>query len=310
MTIKHIGIRHIPMRRMKLPGDWRSICQRPAVTEMMKLIALSGGKPIHPPTLQMPDYKLIAGRTRLAALTMMGKQEAEVKLIACSDMEAEMISDLEDCARRHDTTEQDAKTLNIIRHMTALGQEGEGLTEIQARQSARRELAAHDGVQSDTIRKREDRAKAQEDALAAAAEAGPVYPIETWGLPMSMDAAARAGLIQSHLKKVRGHMHAASMAIGKMVKDDLPFPDPIIDDMKEMIGNVRDACDMHTPTHLCPYCKGRQEFKRECQECHGRAWASRLGMAKNVPAQLLSANYVWSDAKLVILADQHDDEAI
>ncbi len=307
---KRIAMETMRIAALHLPGDMHHRVDTQRVELLAESIARHGL--LQPPTIRMPHRTVIAGRDRLAACMKLGRIDVEVITVQCTDRVADILERIEDAHRRHDQEEKAQKTLELVNLYEVEERERESDERAidqgpgrpkGARGRARDRVAWLRGIQPDSVRKAEQRAKRK----------GPPEKscINDLGIEIDVSILNTSQAIQKHLDICLNHVRQAKIELTKLEHSklglgplELPHYQQLLDDTSAGLRNER-------PDSLCPYCKGIGGYQQRCTPCNGGGWVGRMRM-ENVPDQLLSEEpvVVMSNGRLEEVEFEPEEEEV
>lgn len=308
-----IGAKEVPIKRLKLPGDIKERQRARHVAELAESFKeATGGEPGNMPWVTA-EMEIVAGRDRIAALMLLGKKKAWVRVGVFTRRELTLAEVHENVYRRAD--DRNALLARLIREteLEIAAQEGERLSgtdvpKTTARQSkdsgemgrpatshsaAIRQVAAETKIAPETLRKAEQRARAKDGDGAAqsgsagnspasplAGEAAPP-PIRTFGVPLAASTLVLATKQQAAVDALDGILRRAQAACGDVATAGLgALAERLRSELHRMAAELR----QDRPAALCPVGKG--SCSRACQRCHGTHLVPERQLA-DLPAELL-----------------------
>jgi hypothetical protein len=245
----------VPISRLRLPGNWRAFLAEPATEECAA--ALLAAQPV----VRASDQRLLSGKLEVAAREKLGLEEVLVKMVDCTEAEAQAIEAADAGGNRNEIT------LLLVDHLTA---EGGG------RGAARRAVAETQGIQPESVRMREYRASKSRRKESAFNDLG--VPI----VPEWLDTIEG---VQEQLDGVIAKVVLAKGALTRMVKQGAPLPQRVAH-LQEELGRLGTALRGMRPAMLCPYCKGLDKVRAECSGCEALGYLGE-DLGAGVPAEFL-----------------------
>lgn len=313
MTIRWLsGIRRVRIDQLSVDGAWRKRLELPRVAERAKSLSRLGLLQL--PIVRSPDKRLLAGRDRVAALTLNGETHVDCRMVECSDTEAIEIASAENLERRHLTVEErDRELRELVDSLSRSIAEQQGLPlrgsgrRKTGRSEAIREIAERTGVPQGTVAKQLTRAesRAQEaqartdqalglapdtpDACAPdAPQPSPECHIRTFGIELDAEwlrgVALHQGMVDDIVKRLKGAIRVTR----ELRSSKLPKRDAALDRLITTLeGSIRDARAAR-PSSLCPWCKGQSPAHEACAACCGTC-LQLAGVEPQVPGELRNA---------------------
>lgn len=301
--MKIIGLKSVPISKLKLPGNWTKILRDPEVQARAASIKQVGL--IHEPVVRKSDMLLIAGRRRVAAHLRNGDKSVMIKLIECTDHEAAIIEQAENAERTHDSDKQGSAQARLVellakeiseREGVRLKGPGRGRT---AKGRARELVAASRGVSPNAVRQAEYRERKRAESRGQPAAKAPKVPaaaplIRTFGIHLEAEFVRDLKELQDLNEACERAATAALQAVKQLRKryaepaDGLPpfaFPetyDKALDLLSQASSEIRGL----RPVSVCPSCKAVDEISEECGHCRRLQYITRR-QEPLVPAHLL-----------------------
>ncbi|MGW8177867.1 MAG: ParB/RepB/Spo0J family partition protein [bacterium] len=301
MIIDH-GIKRIRLASLRFPGDIREMMEADEVRELAKTIQDIGL--LHPVTIRHKSREIIAGRHRTAAMLYLKKSHIECKVLECSDMEAHLISLIENASRTHSYEERDAAMHELVElYVDWMKEEvekqpeeiskvsGNVIKKKVSRNRAYQEIAAIVGVSAQTVRKRDVKYKKNTKVYKKR-----MPGVDTLGMDVTKAFQMSTMAIQRHCDDIDYHIKQAKTKITKLQnKSTLGFPSAIAYRAQEGLSDAGEIMRQYRPTHLCPHCKGLEGYQEACAACHGCGWVGKDEIDKT-PEDLLNL----SDPKILV----------
>lgn len=276
------GYVEIAVSKIKLPGDVARRMKEPHVVALAESSDDLGGEFMHAPTVNadVTPVELVAGRDRMAATLLRKRKTVWVHVgrdwTPLDLFKAEVRENLH---RRHDDKVALAKSLvdkaeTLIKAeadvsgQTANNSKSAGRPK-EARTAAREVVAEASGQSVNAVRHLDRRAQARESGgdgeLAVGAVPAPSPPlIETFGHELPDGVAASAPAVVALFDKADKLLRQVQVVIGDLGMTD--FKPGIVARLKQDAHDVAARVRAERPTHLCPYCLGKDVKCGTCQE--------------------------------------------
>lgn len=288
-----LGTKEIKFADLKFDCDFKALLNRDDVKEKAESIRTNGL--IHVPVVRERDNFVLVGRKRIAALFLLGHKSYEFEIAEEADGTAgELVTIAENLHRSElgpeEKSKQRARYVAILRGQVkpeparepgeddvAWDDEPEPASKTAAVTKAAKDL----GVSERQIRR--DVAKAEGKPPEPKKEP-PV--IATLGVKVDKK-------VEEQCRSIRGYVLAAAQMcvqaqaqLTALEKSGLPFPNAILQRIRESLQTAHDEIKGAQPAAVCPYCRGA---KKPCTGCAGIGWVTErvLGSA---PAELLDPN--------------------
>lgn len=297
-----VGLRKVPIAKLRLPGDWRAKMNDPGVPAMAESQKLLGI--IHDPVVRESDWKLFAGCTRVAGALYNGEEEILCKLVECTDEEGELITLTENLYRRHaspgpETQELVRKLaervtiLRLERGKETIVEPGRKKGRLKLPKTVAREIVAQaTGKTKEAQRKSEQRFRKKQETLIAQhdhdADLGIASP---WA---EIDDTFRRQTNQV-VKATHDISQLLSRAVGgitALVDSGNPVHQARLNRLKEEVALCSRTMRGMVPSSLCPYCKGVEEVqngipdvRKPCGGCMGTGYITK-NQEEGVPKEL------------------------
>jgi hypothetical protein len=300
--------RRVTVKSLSLPGDIAQRMREPRVVALAESTDELGGEAMHAPTIDGDTNRLIAGRDRMAATLLRKRKHVWVHVGIDWTPEELLKAEIhENLHRRHD--DKAALTRRLVDKATELlddarrntgsdvpvlrNESGPGQPKT-TRQEARELVAAAAGETVATIKKRDQRAQARDEAAGqpAATLTGPPPPIETYGHAPPASVAGAAAPVVELLRKIDQLLRQAQSAAGLL--SETPCDPAVAQRVRSVLHDVAAQVRAEMPTHLCPYCYG--ELGRDCKACGGRGYVTRQAF-ESAPVE--RRGLTWDDVPAI-----------
>ncbi len=283
MTYRVIGIKHQKLAKLNLPGDIKKYLDDPTTKSIKSTLGEFGI--ISEPVFRREGKKLtlITGRKRIAACMAEGVESIDIKVVECSDAQAEKLELIENACRRHDQEEQsrlmtelvDMFQLEVLVERTAAIDQprvGGGRPK-SARGEARDRAAAAAGTKPATVAKAEQRQKAAAEAKAKE-KANP--PIDTMGIELGEDYLTEMRIIQGFVERSLQMLVQVQAAMTSLEGEDLNVSAGRVARVRDEAHNVATMLRDLLPYSVCPFCKVIEEVQDHCTACDKLGWVTKL----------------------------------
>jgi hypothetical protein len=274
---------------------------------------------LNDPIVRQSDMRLLAGRDRAAAHVLLKRAMMVVKLVECTDLEAEKIEDEENLQRRHDPAEQAMLTARMVaRYATeaaalhdippTTSRKGRPKGSTTAVGMARERVAKAKGVKKDSVRRQQNRAKQKEAGVivAAAEKKAPIVPkdppIRLLGvdkLGLEFDPAFFAGVfaLQGYLREAASKVRGAQMALTQLKNAEVPYRTAELQRLAEEAHDLHRRLKDALPSTICPHCKCLSGIQEACVGCVTLGWIT-TGQEGGVPKEL------WAEGDAAVVQYQ------
>jgi ParB-like chromosome segregation protein Spo0J len=304
-----LSLSDVAIGRVNLPGDLRARMNHDSVIAMAE--SMNAGGLINEPVVRKHDMRLIAGRDRFAAALRLGWTNMRVKLVECSDEEADLWELEENVVRRNLVGEERDKLVQkaIEARTKALTRVAQGAEERRrpgrpetAKGRARKEVAERLGIKPESVRQAEIRARKRQERKAAhevtllspglrpADNVDPTPPsapeLDDFGVLLDPEFSGLLVISQQEIDKARATVDRARQILAKggeltgIQARRWRRAATALDEARELVKGLR-------PISLCPYCKGQQELVEGCAYCEGTAIRCRAQREDKLPEELL-----------------------
>jgi hypothetical protein len=290
MIIDH-GVKKHKLALLRFPGDIREMMEQDDVKELARSIKEIGL--LHPLIIRKVSRgakEIIAGRHRAAALLRLKRDLVECRLIECTDLEAELISAMENAHRRHNKEERDAYMVRLVDLHLEVQQERANETSVEiskqghrkglkvTKQQAYEKIAKTLGIKPESVKHAEYRDKRKKRGGKKA-----MPGVKTLGMEVNDAFQSGTCAIQQYISDVDWYMRGAVKKIGQMEKASVGFPVGIAERLKDEARSVARLAREFSPTHLCPHCKGLSGYQDRCTACQGHGWVGKGVMDTVLP---------------------------
>lgn len=293
----------IQTKAIRTPDNFAALLAEPRIKRLAA--SIKGVTQIAPIVVQPMDgggYKLWAGHDRFAAITLAGKQTIRADIRTGSEADFLLLQLAENDERRHQAelvTEYVAKAAESLK--AGEGQNGDLSPPSKAQ--ARAAIAGAKGIQPESMRKAEQRARKRDEitatSAAAAEKRAAALPLNT-GATEGLEAAPepdtldRLGLEDASSKAVMNFARKDQDAIDRA--DQLlrqaqtalmgMTPGPVQQELHAQVHRVASLVRSHRPEAICPWCKGLPKADvPPCKPCGGAGYVSAEVKAR-APAEL------------------------
>lgn len=298
-----LGTKVVRLDKLQMPGDLRRRMETVNVAELEEGLK-KWGKYIHDPLIRERDMRIICGRDRLAGAKKAGRDKLEVKLVDCTDEEAEELELVENLHRRHDPDEEtemrQAYLALMERKAAAAGDDkeprGAGRRETP-RGQARAALAEKLGVSKNAIEAQDRRVAAKKEAPK---EPGPSWgeeeeepegelppPVELLGTEPEADWLVGVAEVQALLDQADQKMREVQAALTKLQKVAMALPEARWQRLFRAAHALAHELRASRPVSVCPYCKLVPSLRGVCTACGLQGYIVDEQTA-GIPAELLN----------------------
>jgi hypothetical protein len=264
--MKWIGIRKVELKSLVIDDAIRALMGERDTAEMAESLQSTGAEPIHFPVVREADFTVKAGRSRTAAMLLLGAKTMTVRLVEGTDAEMATIEREENVRRR--IPDRDAHIVaRIAQAEESLPPEDTWVARRKTPRGRAREVVARElGTTPEAIRAAEKR----EAKLAAPAE--PVNlapPVETWDVNVSHLAQefAQVRMAQESLRSASRHLAGAQKALSSLRGNAIG--NRLADALETQVNVTAALLLRETPTALCYGCKGQLHRRSKCPDCRG-----------------------------------------
>ena len=290
------GYKSISTAKIIAPGDLRARQKSTDVKDLAASIKKLGDEPIHAITARRTKrgWEIVAGRDRYAALVLLKAKSTWVHVVVEATplelIEAEIHENLRRRVVDRDKlvaslVERTEKLLGEIPHNLNGNSPRQGRPKT-ARGEAREIVAKAEGTTTEAVRAAEYREARDEGPAGNRDEkaAPPAPPIETWGLPLSAEAAYLLVDEIEGLKEIDHLGRRAQVAVTKLVNARLPeaHAQRILSVAHELGVLARAVM----PAAICPYClNGARSTPVGCNTCGATGYV-RAEQLAGIPREL------------------------
>jgi transcriptional regulator with XRE-family HTH domain len=266
--VKTIGIQEVRISKLVLPGYFNKLPLDTSVQDLARNIEAHGL--LHEPVVVRATMRPIYGIKRIAAVSLLGRQTIDVKLVELEEGDDEKAIRMASNVPYVSTSVQvpreefehlfDAKLAEVVAANPGIRVSGGGRTR-SAMGIAREELAAQLGVTPSTVKRRARRIANKPPQVIPP----PKVPLETMDLPLDPTWLAEVAVI-------RGRYDLAIAATIKALAALKPLTDlpaiAIRESLHGTLANLRQAA----PRSVCQWCKCVPPVQAECARCAGLGW--------------------------------------
>ena len=282
-----IGLKEVKISNLKLPGNWAEYLESEEVQERAKSIERHGL--IHEPLVRKSDMSLIVGRRRVAAHVVNGEDTVMVKLIECTDQEAEELELVENLERHHASPGEQRKLTVALVDLYERLEKGKPAVKLPGKKRGRkktprgraREIVAEQiGIEPESVRRAEvrERSSQKDDAEDAPS------PILLWTLEVDDAYMEAMRDIQANISRALGKLRDVRKFLMAIQTNDHAQSDRM-EPILEALTELRKRIEGHRPVSLCPACKYLDEYSHNCAACAGTGWATETQFS-NAPKEL------------------------
>lgn len=294
--MEFLGIKMVAANQLYLPGNFRERLEAEHIPELAKSIdALDGC--IHEPIVRKRDGKLIAGVDRIAAHFFLKRDMVRVKLVDCTDDEADRIEVDENFHRRHSAEEREslmARAQAIHERLPRIEYQGMGRPK-HAKTVAREEVAMKLGISPESLRKQEQRRKRAKLQIQ-----DPVRPL---GMQLDADWRIKVAAAQKVMETDARHLKAMTTGIVRLLNsDETMVQKPRVRRLLELVQEAAELADELVPSSICPACKGLSELQSKCPTCFEAGYISK-GQEEGIPQELWATDVVMTDGEVRPMSD-------
>lgn len=302
--VKVLGFKVVAIAQLKFPGHWRKVLDDPSIPARAWSLRLVGQ--LQEPMVRKADWKVIYGNRRIAAALHNGETHVLVKLVACTDEEADLISRIENAHREHMKPDELRQFVDGIIELAATVQATGGGTITDPKQTTTRiklpkvvaqAIAAdalgitQEGVKKTLQREKQRKAKLME-TIGHDADLGIRSPWatldDTFRRQTNEIVAVTNGAAQLLVKVMQ--------QLSRMETAGLPLHAARLGAVRENIAVCARALRALLPTWLCPKCKGISLLQPKCSTCMGTGYITK-NQEEGVPAEL------WREEDPLVLVD-------
>ena len=290
----HVGWREVPIASLRLPGDWRQVLDAPgvpAMAESQKLVGI-----LHEPIVRESDKRLLVGRHRVAAALHNGEEKVTVKLVECTDQEAELMAAIENGYRKHLSSEETRKLVDFLAERIAILRNEKGKeTVLEPRRKkgrlklprtvAREMIAQAHNRTPEAQRKSEQRfAKKQKELMGAIDNDADLGINAPWA-ELDDDFKRQTNKVLHQTHDIRQLLSRAIGKLTQLVESGLPVHQARLNRLKEDLALCSKVMSGLMPSDLCPFCKGIEEVQKNCGGCAGTGYVT-ANQRDGVPKEL------------------------
>lgn len=270
------------------------------------------GGHIHDPVVRRLDdgsEVLVAGRRRVAAHMVRGGEGCDVKIIECTDTEAEIVREMENAYREHSPQKQ-AQSMKRLVEIYELQEKQEeerkreetldapsprkrGRPQL-AKSRAREKVASLIGIKPQSVQRAIDRYEAVEQKAKKPGRKKRSKKVDndvtesrrslkTLGMGVGEEFLNEVYAIDEMVAEGARRISNALRLLGRLSGKGYDLPSSI-DEAREHMEKAGELVRSARPHSLCPYCKGVPGVQDKCAICERRGWVGRL---ENVPVDLL-----------------------
>jgi ParB-like chromosome segregation protein Spo0J len=283
------GVRRVPLSKIRLPGDFKSLLSDPFVAELADSLDENGL--IHYPVLERDSLEVVTGMHRIAAHALRKRKSVEVRLWVGDAREREMLTLAENLHRKErDRSELrrryvEAKAAELAEAPPSEAPPRRGRP-VSPKGEAIRQVAAELGVSERTVRRDMEAPKEVEPEPKAEAKAAPATDIKTWGhaaRPERLQSFQRVRDVLSELAAQSSQMLAA---VTRLQRSTLPVDEVVLGDLIDALKEAGVSARHWLPVGICPYCRDEDTKRLACGACAGLGWTNKVGL-EGCPVELL-----------------------
>lgn len=298
MIIRRVGVERVKTAELEVPG----LHERLAADHVRRLAEnIEEVGMIHLPMVRRRDMQVISGGDRVAAHHLAGREEIDVQIVDQTDTEVEVLRRVENVHRRHDPEHAREEFVELVdwmeRQVEQERQEAippDSLPQGRPRSprgEARERVARTQGVDPESVRKREYRArkakgKVEQAKKREAKGKKPKAPIDTLGLELGEALEANLAAVREYLDSAVRSLGKARGELERLASAELRTE---MAELQTCIEQVRTASHLvkgQRPARLCPWCKGINVVTQQCGACNGWGYLTER-RNKDIPSRLL-----------------------
>lgn len=287
-----VGWKSVPIASLKLPGHWRQVLSDPAIPGFAKSFKVVGI--LHEPIVRETDKKLICGAHRVAAALHNGETEVLVKLVRCSDEEAETMKLVENLYRKHLTNDETHRLTDLLAQQIASMSLEEQQTILKPRKTGRmklprtvaRELIAEAaGRTREAQRKAEQRHKKRMDEKEEQLDHNADLGINAPWADLDDDFKRRTNQVVNASWEIAKLVTATLRRMTMLLESGHPLHTARLVRLRDDLALLSKTMRGLVPSDLCPYCKGVPVLQEKCSGCAGTGYITH-GQREGVPSEL------------------------
>lgn len=300
-----VGIREVPIAKMKLPGDFRARVASQHVIDLAASIEKTGL--LNEPYVRRSGMRAIAGVDRIAAHEVNGKKTVRCKLVDCTTEEADEIEATENAHRRHSTEEQREALAKLIDRMAEgvvvpAPEKRKAGRPKTARGMARDMVAAQLGVTPEVLRTQEWREKNKDRPPPPEAPREPCIFVMGFVLDPEWEKGVYSA--KESLQACAANLTIVLANLTRLENSGAPLHKARFDRMHEQLEEVSSAIRALSPEMLCPFCKGIEEVTKQCAACEGTQYLT-ISQVKAVPPVFMELDDPKVNFKGAVMSARH-----
>ena len=261
-----VGTRRIPVADINGMDDIDELMKTTRVQELAASIKDVGGRTINDPVVRSEGNRIVCGRDRIAAYTINGANMISVRLIVCTDTEADVMTRHENVYRRIDPAQRDQDLSDLVKlkldQKIAAHPDKKVAGQGGLLPEARKEVAKETGHTTEQVRMSEARAKRRDKG----AHAQPA-DIQTWGIEVDERWSKGFGGTQEYMKTAAKRLRNAREELNVFSESGCPIQRNSTAKLREDIRRLARLASTMVPVALCPYCKGQDGVQADCVGC-------------------------------------------
>lgn len=315
--MKVLGSVHVKVSELFIPGGWDPLTLSAQAIELAHSIKRIGM--LEDPIVRKSDMRVLTGRHRVAATMINLVKTIRVKLVECTDLEAQIAGATADAVRRHDPAERAELMLRLVDlyEQQSIEEDASREEPVQSgeirisarprkkkradpkprrtpRSRARAQVAKEFGVTEREVRRKEQQAN----------EPDPVGHIDLIGMTVGTEFLKQVGFIQHRHRRAVQHLKSAQAELTRLRNAEAGFPEGRLQRESQSVHDATALVLSMVPSSICPYCKGLTGLIEKCATCLAAGYVGESIVAQ-APKELLDEKEiaVAVDGKMVPLED-------
>ncbi len=292
--MEDFGYKMVACSKLYLPGDFPDRLKSKRVEDLAKSVHSLGGF-IHEPVVRKSDGKVLCGIDRIAAAFWLKQDMVRVKLVECSDEEAQRIEIDENLHRRYSEQEKEELIRRALEMPETIAPRIAYIKKPQGRKKlastiAIEEVAMKLGVSPSTIRKKRYKKRPSEP------------PIRDLGMQLAPDWQAKAIAAKKVMEEDAAALRRQEKAITDLLANEYAVVQrPRLLRLLEVVSEAATLARDLTPSSLCPGCKGLAGVQEHCGFCLNAGYITK-GQEAGIPRELWDDGVVQLNGRIVAVA--------
>jgi hypothetical protein len=316
--VKVLCFKLVAIAQLKFPGHWRKVLDDPSIPARAWSLKLVGQ--LQEPMVRKKDWKVIYGNRRIAAAIHNGETHVLVKLVECTDEEAELIGRIENAHREHMKPDELRQFVNGIIELAATVEATGGGSIIDPKQTTTRiklpkvvaQAIAADalGITQEGVKKTLQREKKRKAKLKETIGHDPDLGIRSPWAVLDDKFRRQTNEVVAVTNGAAQLLVKVMQQLSRMETAGLPLHIGRMNAVRENIAVCARALRALLPTWLCPKCKGIPLLQPKCATCMATGYITK-NQEDAITAELWRVEdpVVLSDGKYYPVTDFYEGVA-